>query len=601
MTKRPIPFIAAGLVLAFIAGAIYIAAGFAGSKPDVIIITAGSLRPDHLGAYGYKRIQTAAIDALAKNGIIFTNAYASVPSPGLSYAAILTGKDPSGAIRMDENVTYAADSLVTLAERLKPHGYKTLAVISDTANRSLMALYKKGFDVFENVAEGLSDEKALSRGTMVTQKALAALQASKGKGPVFAWIEYSIPRYPYQVPQDFESAKDDFPYERQVMLLDKELSALTEGLKRRGLYKNSIIVFTGTNGEGLYEHFEPDHGVFVYDATVRVPLVIKFPAQPRIKKAGTPAVLADIAPTILGALKVGYAKSDFDGRDLMVEARKKGARTIYLEALKGYFNFGWSPVAAVVADNFKYIEAPTPELYDLASDPHELKNIAAVKAEKAAALKDMLLGYLREKRPELAKALNKGEDPKSKARVLGPYLLSVTQLQGADVNFLINLYEKLLIEDPKNKVFKFNIARLYLRGDKPYLTEYYLSKLTEEYPGFAPAWEVLADYYGQQKDTENAVRCYEKALTLAPDSPPALNNLAWLYANKGVNLDKALIYAEKANELAPNVPSFIDTLAEAYMKIGNSEKAKELANKAAALDPTSDYLKKRVEEFSTKR
>jgi predicted Zn-dependent protease len=339
--------------------------------------------------------------------------------------------------------------------------------------------------------------------------------------------------------------------------------------------------------------------MFLYNSTTRVPLAIKLPNTSVGKKIARLASHADIAPTVLDALKVRYNKDDFDGKSLAAAAENSATPEgmLYLESLTGYDSFGWSPLAGIISDGYKYIEAPEPELYDLAKDPHELKNIARSDTKKAAEMKEKLLAFLAKRRPQLIGYLDKGDDPKARVDVLSPYLIMTRYFKDKDLAFLLKSYKQLLEKDPKNKAFRLAIAQLYLRADRPYSAQEYLGPLTADYPEFAAGWNLLGEAFNKQGKTEEAIAAFEKAISIAPDSPATLNNLAWLYAQKSDSLARALRYAEKANELVSNQPSFLDTLAEVRYKMGEISKAREILKKAVSLDPKSEYLQKRLKDL----
>ncbi len=566
-------------------------------RPNVILITAHSLRNDHLSCCGYTRIATPALDDLSKKGFLFENAYCNVPVPAHGYGSILTGRMGSTAVVTKGDFIALDDPVRTLPEYLRTGGYTTAVIAANAALLPAMDPAAKGFDISENIMPGLPKKDRASRDSITTGRALGAIKTlMKKKRPIFAWISYSIPRYPYDLPQDFEKAKDDFPYDRQVLLLDGEVSRLIDGLAKLELINNTLIIFTSASGESLGEHREPETGVFLYDATVKVPLIIKPPGASSGTRVYALSSQADIVPTVLDILKIQHNTASFDGAHITTRATDKDRhrRAVYLESLHGYAMFGWSPLEAIVSGDYKYIEAPTPELYDLSKDPHELKNIAGLDGKRAAQMKIKLMEFIKVRRPRLLEILDKGADPKDKIDVLAPYLL-INRFHGDyNANFLIGMYERLLDKDPKNRAFRYTLARLYLRQGKPYSAEKYLLSLNEDYPSSGRAWELLGEVYNQLNKKDDAIVCYEKAVAIRPDSPVALNNLAWHYAQIDKDFARALQYAERANELAGNNPSFLDTLAEVRYRMGEAGRAAELLRKALSLDPESEYLQSRL-------
>ncbi|MCK4852231.1 MAG: tetratricopeptide repeat protein, partial [Candidatus Omnitrophica bacterium] len=218
-------------------------------------------------------------------------------------------------------------------------------------------------------------------------------------------------------------------------------------------------------------------------------------------------------------------------------------------------------------------------------------------AAKAGAMREELLGYIAEKRPQLAGIIDKGTDPKDKVQLIRPYMLSAS-----DPRSVIKFFRERLTADPKNKMFKFQLARAYFTAGNFYESEYLLLSLTLTYPGYNQAWELLGLVYEKQEDIDSAMECYEKAVSISPDMLTSLNNLAWRYAEQGVDLDKALEYSERANKLAPDNVSFLDTLAEVYFKTGDKTRAEELLEQAVSMAVETKskklrYLRKRLKEI----
>jgi arylsulfatase A-like enzyme len=605
MMKKLIKLSIIFLLIVALAAFFYIKTRFwpPSKKPNVIVITAGSLRPSHLSCYGYGHIKSEAIDSLAQDGVLFENAYSNVPSSFYSYASILAGKNGGTVISKKGEKFVYDNSYKLLTQYLKSNGYTALAVISNPSLRGI-----PGFDVFKNISWDLPGEYRSSADAVLTEKALSFLSENQGK-PIFMWIQYPSPQYPFDTPESFIESADDFPYDRQLLFLDENIEQLLKGLKKSGLYKNTIIVFTSERSEPFNEHRESNRSIFLYDSGTKIPLIVKWPKGVKDKKVDTLVSQIDIAPTILDILGIYYNPDDFDGLSLKSQLKGKEtlARKVYLESLNAYHDFGWSPVVAWVSDGYKYIELPEPELYNLERDPHELKNIIKDVPEQAEKLRAKLLKYIEEERPQLIPILKKGVDPKKKIKALQEFTIKTNLIRRKaelaktkiPLDLMISVYEDLLAKDPDNKSIKFNLAEFYIFIKKDHLAEYYLSDLVKKYPDFNVAWGALAMIYDRKEEYDNAIQAYEKAIAVDFDMPVSLNNLAWRYLQKNVKLDQALQYAQRANELVPNQPNFIDTLAQIYFKIGNKEKALELIKKAVELAPQNPYFKEKLENIES--
>jgi len=598
--KKALGVILAALVvpacLLLFKGSAYCAAK---EKPDIILITAGALRPDHLSCYGYEHTSTPAIDSLAENGFLYTSAYCNTPDNRYGWSSILTGRFGYEAVSLKGDYFYLNDLLKTLPEFLRESDYATAAVTSSPFLASSQPLFKKGFDLFENTFTGKKVDNSIM---LATDRGIEAARQLKSRNkPVFIWLEYCIPGYPYKVPEEFRMAENDFAYDRQVLFLDSEIKRLIAGLKEAGLRKDAVIIFTATSGEGLDEHNEPVHGVFLYQSTVKIPLIIKAPSGKGTKKAGQLAILADIAPTALSRAGIKYPKENFSGKDLaeLSSGKKAQDRALYLETVTAYAEYGWSPMAALIQDGYKYIESPKPALYNIKEDPYELRNLRLVEGQRSMQMQSQLFKHLEESRREVLDIINKGEDPAQKTWILKLYITGGLGFAQADPAARLKLYKKLLFKDPANKKFVFQLAELYLYLKKPHLSEYYLSGLLKKYPDSARGWELLGEACSAQGKDDEAIEAYKKALAIAPDALMPLNNLAWAYAKKKTNLEEALACAKKASELAPDLPPILDTLAEVYSAKGEKEKAAETLKRAVALDSQSEYLKSRLKEIQS--
>jgi len=567
-------------------------------KPDIILITAASLRPDHLSCYGYAHIDTPAIDSLSSGGFLYRNAYCNTPHTLFSLCSIFTGRYGYEVISQKGDSLSINASTKTMPELLSENGYATGAVSASGFPFADNNLFRKGFDLFESAAGAAQNENLPA---LVTDKGIKIARELKNKGdPVFIWLEYPIPNYPYKVPDDFPAGKRDFAYDRQILFLDSEIGRLLSGLKDAG-YKDALFIFTAENGEGLDEHNEPLHGVFLYQSTVKVPLIIKMPSGRGAKQLDPVVTLADIAPTVLSAAHIEYDKEGFKGADLMGSfSRKKQAdRPLYLETLIGYSDYGWSPLAGFMEDGYKYIESPKPALYNVRDDPYELRNLRYEDGQRAMQMQSRLFKYLEESRPETLKIINKGAAPQDKTWVLKLYLNERASSIKAAPDAQIKFYKKLLSKDPGNKQVIFALAELFTLLKKPHMSEYYLEDLVKRYPDSSRGWELLGTAYSDQGKYQEAIAAYKKELSLLPDSVIPLNNLAWALAKTKTSLDEALVCAKRANELAPDAPLILDTLAEVYSAKGEKEKAAETLKRAVALDPQSEYLNSRLKEIQS--
>jgi choline-sulfatase len=353
------------------------------SQPDVFLITIDTLRADHVHCYGYENIQTPALDGLARDGIRFSQAFTPSPVTNTSHTSIMTGLLPSSHGVTDFAVPLAP-SHPTLAELLKGHGYHTAAFIGAVILDSKMLApgLDRGFDFYDNFPEHSQTRsrwgRVERRGSDVVQHAEAWMTAHPG-GSHFVWIHLYDPHDPYEPPPPYSQMYKDRLYDGEIAYADSVLAGFVGYLKRIGRYGNALIVVAGDHGEGLGEHHEETHGIFLYDSTIHVPLIIKTPLKPEAQGHSGQVVKAqvrttDILPTIVDWLGVP-PPGRLDGASLKpcMDGAEEKDQTAFGET--DYpLRFGAAPLRSVRVGGFKFIEAPRPELYDLHADPGELAN-----------------------------------------------------------------------------------------------------------------------------------------------------------------------------------------------------------------------------------
>src|SRR5207253_4223372 len=278
-----------------------------GTAPNVVVITIDTLRPDHLGCYGYKQIRTPNIDALAADGARFERAYAAVPGTLPSHTVIFTGTYPIHSGMHDFAANVLNPDQPTLASVLKEHGYTSGAVIGSALLDSRFGL-NHGFDFyydhfdFSRLQESNLDEMERP-GNVVADVTLDWLAKNYQK-KFFLWMHLYDPHYPYRPPAPYSQEYESHPYDGEIAFADAQVGRLLRFLKEKGLYRNTLIVLSGDHGESLGEHGEKTHGFFIYNATLRVPLILHLPGKASAKTLTHLVSLADLMPTVLQILKV---------------------------------------------------------------------------------------------------------------------------------------------------------------------------------------------------------------------------------------------------------------------------------------------------------
>jgi choline-sulfatase len=365
---------------------------------DVLLVTLDTTRADHIGAYGYAKAKTRHLDRLAAEGTRFEAVIAPAPITLPSHSSILTGLYPfEHGVRNNGNF-YLARRFETLATRLKAGGYRTGAFVSTFILDRRYGL-DRGFDVYDDSMEGeyhqvvamqaerRGDRTALALGRWIDERAKAKDE------PFFAWLHLYDPHEPYRAPHPFRDLFANDPYDGEIAFTDAIVASVLDRLQQAGLLDRTLVVVTGDHGESLGEHGETTHSMFLYEGAVRVPLIFWRPGLvPAGRVVADPVRLVDVAPTILDLLGVTPLAAPH-ARSLrpLVEGRGGGAPpAAYSETLLPKFYMNWAPLRSLRDGRYKLIDAPRPELYDLATDPTESRNLFAERTQTAQALRQGL-------------------------------------------------------------------------------------------------------------------------------------------------------------------------------------------------------------------
>ena len=364
---------------------------------NVLLITIDTLRADALSAYGGPA-HTPNIDALAAHGARFTFAHAHAVVTLPSHTSILTGQFPYQHGMRDNSGFRVRPGTATLATRLKGLGFATAAFVGGFPVTKRFGL-TPGFDIYDDqmpeTKGGRETTMPERRADVVVGRALDWLSADRGR--FFAWVHVYDPHSPYQPPDEYAAQYRDQPYYGEVAFVDHALGPLLDRL--RGLPRPTLVIITADHGESLGEHGEATHGMFAYESTLHVPLIVAAvdPAHPATAPGrilDTPVRHIDIVPTVLDLIGAPTDPS-LPGASLrgLIDRGSVDGRPSYFEAMTYNLVRGWAPLRGVLAGHDKYIDLPLPELYDLAADPHEARNLADSRRDRLAVLTNLLRGY----------------------------------------------------------------------------------------------------------------------------------------------------------------------------------------------------------------
>jgi arylsulfatase A-like enzyme/Tfp pilus assembly protein PilF len=616
----------------------------------VYLITIDTLRADHVGCYGYKQVETPALDALAADGIRFTQAFTHSPITNTSHTTILTGLLPSVHGVTDFGIPLSPQH-VTAAELLKKHGYQTAAFIGAVIldSNTLAPGLDRGFDFYDNFpktgsqdADGKNaDGKNKERWDRVERRGMEVVEHAEAwfdkhrTGPHFIWVHLFDPHDPYEPPPPFSEKYKDHLYDGEIAYADSAVARWIAFLKKAGAYDNAIIIVTGDHGEGLGEHGEETHGLFLYDSTLHIPLILKTPLKTTGAAQRRNGVVidaqvrtTDILPTILSATGVA-APAELNGESLLPLIEQTGngqAPSPSNRALFGETDYplrwGWASLRALRFDNTKWIEAPRPELYDLQADPKELKNLYAPASSNSSSKARIMQAEMAKWKAKLPpqSASSKPEeslpDPKDKIEVqnlLHNAMLASDDNRSSDARQFL---EKALQLDPTSPTTLRQLGELELAAGDFAKAAVHLKRASEvrsddstaafelgeameksgDWPGARDALELslklapsqmsarllLGRVYLQLKDAKNAADQFEAALLV--DSNNSVGRLGLAEAQiQQSDFAGALPDLEALTKTDPRNAAALRLLARTYRGLGRQQDAKRIDEQAGTL------------------
>jgi arylsulfatase A-like enzyme len=362
------------------------------TAPTVLLVTWDTVRADRVGAYGATSGATPRLDALAAAGLLCEAARAPAPITLVSHATLLTGLPPRRHGVHDNGAFRLGREHVLLSEVLAAQGWRAGAFVGAFVLDAQYGL-DQGFEVYGMPAFrrlGLPLQSAERPASEVVDEALAWLDGTRPEEPVFLWTHFYDPHFAYRPPEPQASRFAD-PYDGEIAFCDSQLGRLLDGLDARGRDGRRLTVVTSDHGEAFGEHGEQTHGIFVYDATQHVPLVLHGTDVPVGRRAG-PVSLADVVPTVLDWAGLPRATmAHADGASLLSAAgAEDDDHALVLESWLPWHAHGWMPQRGLVWRGYKYLAARRPELYALHDDPHETRDLSTTLPRIAAACAERL-------------------------------------------------------------------------------------------------------------------------------------------------------------------------------------------------------------------
>jgi tetratricopeptide (TPR) repeat protein len=526
----------------------------------VILISVDTLRSDHLPAYGYRAIRTPHLDALRRDAVLFERAYSHCPMTLPSHVSIFTGLLPTEhGVR--NNVGYRFDHAkhTPLAATLRGNGYRTGAAVSSYVLRSETGI-ADGFETYDDAipvaAAGAVSEH--QRSGYETLKAADAWLGQHANEPLFYFFHIYEPHAPYEPTYDGEIAK-----------ADDIVGRLIERLKTLGIYDKALIVFLSDHGEGLWQHGEDQHGILLYREALQVPLLVKLPGSARANTTvARPVQLADVTPTILDLLAI--TKSD---RSLLKDAKPK---PIYSETLYPRIHLGWSELRSLIDERWHYIDGPRPELYDLAHDAGEIKDVSTIERRTYAALRQTMATY-----PSAIESLQVIDPEDAKKLAALGYIGTPKNRTGP----LPNPRDEIRHLDEIKMAFGLADQRRYDEAIPVF------RRMLQRNPHLSDVWSKLGEILVEAGRYQEAIETYKTAIAQAERfSPDLALGLGFAYL-KNEQPRETVQHAQLA--LSSNPREANELLARAYADLRRFPEAEQCARaaiEAGDRQPTSILL-----------
>lgn len=604
--------------------------GSASPRPNIVVITLDTTRADRMGFLGSDRGLTPNLDGLARQAAVFPNAYAHVPLTTPSHATILTGTFPQF-----NHVNYMGDplgkDLPFLPDILHKNGYRTAAFVGALVldPKKLAQGFDRGFDIydagFHRRRPGEDHYQSLERrGGEVVNRAVAWLK-KRPVGPFFLWVHLYDPHDPYSPPEPYKTRYQAEPYDGEIAYTDSAVATLLAALRKQGLFDSTLIAVMADHGEAFGEHGEKHHGIFLYDETIHVPLLIKAPGQRSAKKISTRVGLVDVAPTILQEARLPVPPA-MQGESLVsfLKAEQTGAtdepdnsnsrRPAYSESSYGHLSFGWSKLQAWRTGKYLYVGAPQRELYDQSVDPATAHNLAAaskaIADTVAAQVADFYaktkggtserrqlnvdqaeslhaLGYMGSDAGSSINADNEGgADPKERIEVANLLYDALVAMENEQYQEAVPILEQVLKQEPNTSIASLHLGRAYMSLKEYQKAVTPLTNLVEQKPDDAFARYELGCALAKTGRWEEAAPHFEAAVSHMTGSAMMHFYLALVYQRTSRVPEAAKEFQNALRLDADNFPANL-LLGRLFNMQQRAAEALPYLRKAAKLRPDS--------------
>ncbi|HSZ63106.1 MAG TPA: sulfatase-like hydrolase/transferase [Terriglobales bacterium] len=605
------------------------------TPPSIVLITLDTTRADRMGFLGSARGLTPNLDALARQSAIFTRAYSQVPLTSASHATILTGTYPQFHQVLDfpmplpKTVPYAP-------EILHARGYKTAAFIGSLALDPTAGApgFDRGFDIYDAgfQSKGIQNKSRYQtverRGGEVVARALAWLDKHP-KGPYFLWVHLYDAHDPYDPPEPYKTRYAAEPYDGEIAYADSAVGKLLRQLKARGIYDQSVIAVMADHGESLGAHGEDTHGIFLYDETIHVPLLIKLPRESgrgNQKRIENRVELVDVLPTLLQAVgaEIPHEVQGESLLELMTPtSTKPGApktdgpdawrdRAAYAESDYPFLAYGWNALQSLRTGKYLYIQAPHRELYDQTADAKAEHNLASAsvavadtlssraetfrqktssKVEAPAMMVDMstrdklaALGYVASSNASKAGPFGQGPDPKDKIETANVIRRVNTLFENGRFDQAIPILQELIVKEPSMAIVYAKLGGSYMKLHEYDKAVPVLRRAVEFDPGLNMAQLDLGRSLLRTGDLNGAAAVFEGLVARIPNLLDAHLFLEITYARQN-RVPETIKECEAVLKFLPDQYGSTLLLGQFLLRSGDAEAALLKLQRAAEIRP----------------
>ncbi len=551
---------------------------------NLVLVTVDTLRFDHLGCYGNSGIATSTLDSIAQRGVLFENAVTHTPLTAPSHASIFTGLYPMGHKVRDTGGFVLDATHPTLATILRQQGWDTAAFVGASVLKRHFG-FDQGFAVYDDempkAGSGkLAGEYAERRAGRVVDRAIRWLDTRASGKPFFLWVHVFDPHSPYDPPSPFREKYRGRLYDGEIAYTDQQLGRLFAAVAKGSAPEQTLIAVLSDHGESLAEHGEYNHGVFLYDSTLRIAFLLAgpgVPAGPRVKQQ---ARTVDLLPTVLELMGI-KAPDGLPGTSLTPAFSGKDVPTqySYAETLFPKINMGWAELRGVRTNRWKYIRAPHPELYDLLQDPGEKANLAGSHPAQVQLLEGRFKALIGSDQVEKVRTTMVDQRTMEQLKSLG-YLSGASGREYALAGTGI---------DPKDRVGVLKLLYQAVSPDSGTPSSQHIPMLQQalqQDPADPTVYFHLGDEYRAAGRAAEAMNLYQEGIRNGLRNAWLYSRLGYLYLQQG-NKDEAISFYEKAAQLNPSDSEGLNDLGMAYLETGKVEQAERAFEWSLAADAES--------------